>query len=160
MKLMVPPTGGMMLWTWRRAAARALQGMREGNAHRRGRHQRSGIYGAQECAVSIREFNGGVPEAHLDIAPVARLGQDEVTSAVQPWWTVGSGCGCCWSIRRREHKERRKTRCKSVIALCGAAASSWMDAAASYLWKWPCPQLESPLSVASREWASGRPQCA
>lgn len=39
---------------------------------------------AQKGAIFIREFTGGIPWAHLDIAPVAVLDSEEGTNACQP----------------------------------------------------------------------------
>lgn len=47
--------------------------------------------GAQKGAVFIREFAGGVPWAHLDIAPVAFFERDEGTNATQPKGASGFG---------------------------------------------------------------------
>jgi leucyl aminopeptidase len=47
--------------------------------------------GAQKGAIFIREFTGGVPWAHLDIAPVAYFEREEGTSPVQPRGASGFG---------------------------------------------------------------------
>ena len=47
--------------------------------------------GAQKGAIFIREFAGGVPWAHLDIAPVAYLSQEEGTTPIQPRGASGFG---------------------------------------------------------------------
>jgi leucyl aminopeptidase len=47
--------------------------------------------GAQKGAIFIREFTGGVPWAHLDIAPVAYFDRDEGTNACQPKGASGFG---------------------------------------------------------------------
>ncbi len=47
--------------------------------------------GAQKGAVFIREFTGGLPWAHLDIAPVAYFDRDEGTSPTQPKGASGFG---------------------------------------------------------------------
>jgi leucyl aminopeptidase len=47
--------------------------------------------GAQKGAIFIREFTGGVPWAHLDIAPVAHLDREEGTSALLPRGATGFG---------------------------------------------------------------------
>lgn len=47
--------------------------------------------GAQKGAIFIREFVGGVPWAHIDIAPVAYFEREEGTSAIQPKGASGFG---------------------------------------------------------------------
>jgi leucyl aminopeptidase len=47
--------------------------------------------GAQKGAVFIREFAGGLPWAHLDIAPVEYFDREEGTSAIQPRGASGFG---------------------------------------------------------------------
>lgn len=47
--------------------------------------------GAQKGAIFIREFAGGVPWAHIDIAPVAYFEREEGTSAIQPKGASGFG---------------------------------------------------------------------
>jgi leucyl aminopeptidase len=47
--------------------------------------------GAQKGAIFIREFTGGVPWAHLDIAPVAYYERDEGLTALQPRGASGFG---------------------------------------------------------------------
>ncbi len=47
--------------------------------------------GAQKGAAFIREFAGGLPWAHVDIAPVAYLDRDEGTSPTQPKGASGFG---------------------------------------------------------------------
>jgi len=47
--------------------------------------------GAQKGAIFIREFAGGIPWAHVDIAPVAYLDKEEGTNAVQPKGASGYG---------------------------------------------------------------------
>ncbi|MDR7484351.1 MAG: leucyl aminopeptidase [Armatimonadota bacterium] len=47
--------------------------------------------GAQKGAIFIREFTGGVPWAHLDIAPVAYFEREEGTSPLQPKGASGFG---------------------------------------------------------------------
>lgn len=47
--------------------------------------------GAQKGAIFIREFAGGIPWAHMDIAPVAYLDKEEGTSAIQPKGASGYG---------------------------------------------------------------------
>lgn len=47
--------------------------------------------GAQKGAIFIREFAGGIPWAHMDIAPVAYLDKEEGTNAIQPKGASGYG---------------------------------------------------------------------
>ncbi|OFX30029.1 MAG: hypothetical protein A2Z07_13060 [Armatimonadetes bacterium RBG_16_67_12] len=47
--------------------------------------------GAQKGAIFIREFAGGVPWAHVDIAPVAYFDREDGTSAIQPKGASGFG---------------------------------------------------------------------
>jgi leucyl aminopeptidase len=47
--------------------------------------------GAQKGAAFIREFTGGLPWAHLDIAPVAYLDREEGTGPTQPRGASGFG---------------------------------------------------------------------
>lgn len=47
--------------------------------------------GAQKGAIFIREFTGGIPWAHVDIAPVAYLDKEEGTNATQPKGATGFG---------------------------------------------------------------------
>ncbi len=47
--------------------------------------------GAQKGAIFIREFTGGIPWAHVDIAPVAYLERDEGTNACTPKGASGYG---------------------------------------------------------------------
>lgn len=47
--------------------------------------------GAQKGAMFIREFAGGTPWAHVDIAPVAYFDREEGTSALQPRGASGYG---------------------------------------------------------------------
>jgi leucyl aminopeptidase len=47
--------------------------------------------GAQKGAIFIREFVGGIPWAHIDIAPVAYFDRDEGTGPLQPKGASGFG---------------------------------------------------------------------
>jgi leucyl aminopeptidase len=47
--------------------------------------------GAQKGGIFIREFTGGVPWAHIDIAPVFYVSGEEGTSALQPRGASGFG---------------------------------------------------------------------
>jgi leucyl aminopeptidase len=65
------------------------QGMRSEVADIKNSGTRYG--GAQKGAIFIREFTGGLPWAHIDIAPVSFLDKEEGTSALLPRGATGFG---------------------------------------------------------------------